>query len=54
MGEWDVRGEKVGDGMNGVVEGGEKEGVKLGVWIEGEMVNGKSELFEKDGEWGMD
>ena len=51
LGDWDVTADKLPDGINALVEAAEKEGVKFGLWIEPEMVNPKSELYEKHKDW---
>ena len=38
---------KLPDGIPGLVRDAKKAGVKFGIWIEPEMVNPKSELFER-------
>ena len=52
-GDWDVTADKLPDGINALVQAAEKEGVKFGLWIEPEMVNPKSELFEKYPDWAI-
>ena len=42
---------KLPDGIPGLVRDAKKAGVKFGIWIEPEMVNPKSELFEKHPDW---
>ena len=34
-----------------LVEEAQKKGIKFGIWIEPEMVNPKSELYEKHKDW---
>ena len=51
LGDWDVTADKLPDGINALVQAAEKEGVKFGLWIEPEMVNPKSELYEKHKDW---
>ena len=53
LGDWDVTADKLPDGINALVQAAEKEGVKFGLWIEPEMVNPKSELFEKYPDWAI-
>lgn len=51
LGDWEHTADKLPHGVNALVKGAEKAGVKFGIWIEPEMVNPKSELFEKHPEW---
>ncbi len=51
LGDWEATRSKLPDGVPGLVKAAEKAGVKFGIWIEPEMVNPKSELFEKHPEW---
>ncbi len=51
LGDWDATAAKLPRGVGALVKGAEKAGVKFGIWIEPEMVNPKSELFEKHPEW---
>lgn len=53
LGDWSVTADKLPDGINALVQAAEKEGVKFGLWIEPEMVNPKSELFEKHPDWAI-
>ncbi len=51
LGDWTVCREKLPQGIEGLTESARKHGVKFGIWIEPEMTNSKSELFEKHPEW---
>jgi alpha-galactosidase len=51
LGDWEVNKKKLPDGVPFLVSEAEKEGVKFGIWIEPEMVNPKSELYEKHPDW---
>lgn len=51
LGDWEVNKKKLPDGVPFLVREAEKEGVKFGIWIEPEMVNPKSELYEKHPDW---
>ena len=51
LGDWEVTKEKLPNGIPHLVKAAEKAGVKFGIWIEPEMVNPKSELFEKNPHW---
>ena len=44
-------GKKLPDGVGRLVEEAHKKGIKFGIWIEPEMVNPKSELYEKHKDW---
>lgn len=51
LGDWEATKSKLPDGIPGLVRDAKKAGVKFGIWIEPEMVNPKSELFEKHPGW---
>lgn len=53
LGDWDVTRSKLPNGIPALVDSAKKAGVKFGIWIEPEMVNPKSELFEKHPEWAI-
>lgn len=51
LGDWMVCREKLPQGIQGLTEAARKHGIKFGIWIEPEMINTKSELYEKHPEW---
>ncbi|MCT4586976.1 MAG: alpha-galactosidase [Carboxylicivirga sp.] len=51
LGDWEENKKKLPDGIGYLVKEARKEGVKFGIWIEPEMVNPKSELYEKHPDW---
>lgn len=51
LGDWVVDTEKLPHGIQGLIDEAEKNGIKFGIWIEPEMVNSKSELYEKHTEY---
>lgn len=51
LGDWEAMKSKLPNGVKALVKGAEKAGVKFGIWVEPEMVNPRSELFEKHPEW---
>ena len=51
LGDWDVTHSKLPEGISGLVRDAKAAGVKFGIWVEPEMVNPKSELFEKHPDW---
>lgn len=51
LGDWMVNKKKLPNGIGYLVKESEKNGIKFGIWLEPEMVNPKSELFEKHPEW---
>lgn len=51
LGDWEVTHSKLPGGIPALVKAAQEAGVKFGIWIEPEMVNPKSELFEKHPEW---
>lgn len=51
LGDWEVCREKLPGGIEELLASAKKHGIKFGLWIEPEMTNTKSELFEKHPEW---
>ncbi|MEZ4772386.1 MAG: alpha-galactosidase [Bacteroidia bacterium] len=51
LGDWQENRKKLPHGIGYLVAEAEKAGVKFGIWVEPEMVNPKSELYEKHPEW---
>lgn len=51
LGDWEVCKEKLPEGIDGLLKSAKKYGIKFGLWIEPEMANTKSELFEKHPDW---
>lgn len=53
LGDWEVNHNKLPGGIPALVDAAKEAGVKFGIWIEPEMVNPKSELFEKHPDWAI-
>lgn len=53
LGDWQANSKKIPDGIPGMLRDAQKAGVKFGIWIEPEMVNPRSELFEKHPDWAL-
>lgn len=51
LGDWVVDTRKLPHGINGLLDTAKKNGVKFGIWIEPEMANTTSELYEKHPEY---
>ncbi|MDR1950931.1 MAG: alpha-galactosidase [Bacteroidales bacterium] len=51
LGDWQVNKEKLPNGIGALIKEANAQGVKFGIWIEPEMVNPKSELYEKNPDW---
>ena len=51
LGDWDETRNKLPNGIGALTEAARQNGVKFGLWIEPEMVNPKSELYEKHKDW---
>lgn len=51
LGDWTVNRKKLPQGIEGLIASAKKHKIKFGLWIEPEMSNTKSELFEKHPEW---
>lgn len=51
LGDWFINNEKFKDGLKAFSEKVHKKGLKLGIWIEPEMINPNSELYRQHPEW---
>lgn len=51
LGDWQVNSKKLPNGIPYLINECKKRGLKFGIWIEPEMVNPKSELYEKHPDW---
>ena len=51
LGDWQEDKKKLPSGIGYLVKEAEKKGIKFGIWLEPEMVNPKSELYEKHPDW---
>jgi alpha-galactosidase len=51
LGDWQENKAKLPNGIGYLVKEADNKGVKFGIWIEPEMVNPKSELYEKHPDW---
>jgi len=51
LGDWGIATSKLPNGIRPLIELTHKHGMKFGIWIEPEMVNVKSELYEKHPDW---
>ena len=51
LGDWVVDKNKLPNGLGALTKAARERGIKFGIWIEPEMVNTKSELYEQHPEW---
>ena len=51
LGDWEPNKTKLPDGISYLTKEAHKNGVKFGIWLEPEMVNPKSELYENHPDW---
>jgi len=51
LGDWQYNKQKLKNGIGSLVKEASANGVKFGIWIEPEMVNPKSELYENHPDW---
>ncbi|NII26686.1 alpha-galactosidase [Pseudoflavitalea sp. X16] len=51
LGDWQEDKKKLPSGLGYLVKEAEKKSIKFGIWLEPEMVNPKSELYQKHPEW---
>jgi alpha-galactosidase len=53
LGDWQVNTNKLPHGLSYLADEARKRGVAFGIWIEPEMVNPMSDLFEQHPEWAI-
>lgn len=51
LGDWEATQTKLPSGIDALTATAKENGVKFGIWIEPEMVNPRSELYEKHKDW---
>lgn len=51
LGDWTIDRNKLPNGIENLIDSAGRHGIKFGIWIEPEMTNTRSELFEKHPEW---
>lgn len=51
LGDWEIDRNKLPNGVGWLVEQAHKHGIRFGIWIEPEMTNTVSELYEKHPDW---
>ncbi len=51
LGDWEVNHQKLPQGIPALCDAAAEAGVKFGIWIEPEMINPKTDLFEKHPDW---
>lgn len=51
LGDWEFNRQKLKNGISSLGKNATSSGVKFGIWLEPEMVNPKSELYEKHPDW---
>lgn len=51
LGDWQEDTTKLRNGINYLVKQAAAKGIKFGIWLEPEMVNPKSELYERHPDW---
>ncbi|MBQ7210851.1 MAG: alpha-galactosidase [Paludibacteraceae bacterium] len=51
LGDWETNHEKLPNGLGCLVKEATDKGIRFGIWLEPEMVNPKSELYEKHPDW---
>lgn len=53
LGDWQVNREKFPNGIKEIADYVHKKDMKLGIWLEPEMISRKSKLFEKHPNWAL-
>lgn len=51
LGDWQVNKKKLPNGVSSLVKEASANGVKFGIWVEPEMVNPESDLYNKHPDW---
>lgn len=51
LGDWEINRKKLPEGLGYLVKECQKNNIKFGIWLEPEMVNPASELYEKHPDW---
>lgn len=51
LGDWTVDKRKLPEGIEGLLRDAKKHGIKFGIWLEPEMTNTVSELYEQHPDW---
>lgn len=51
LGDWKENTAKLKGGIQGLIDHARKEGIDFGIWVEPEMVNPSSELYERHPDW---
>jgi len=51
LGDWEVDTNKLPEGIEGLLRDAKKHGIKFGIWIEPEMTNSVSELYDAHPDW---
>ena len=51
LGDWEVDTNKLPEGIEGLLHDAKKHGIKFGIWIEPEMTNSVSELYDAHPDW---
>ena len=51
LGDWKVDKAKLPNGIGGLLSDAKKHGIKFGIWLEPEMTNNPSELYEQHPDW---
>lgn len=53
LGDWTPDPKKLPNGIKALTDAAKKIGIRFGIWLEPEMVNPRSELFEKHPDWAI-
>jgi alpha-galactosidase len=53
LGDWQVNTNKLPHGLSFLADAAAQRGLKFGIWMEPEMVNPKSDLFEQHPDWAI-
>ena len=51
LGDWEVDKTRLPNGLKNIIDMAHSRGLEFGIWVEPEMVNTKSELYEKHPDW---
>jgi len=51
LGDWEPNKDRLPNGLKPFTDAGKEAGIQFGIWVEPEMVNVRSDLYEKHPEW---
>lgn len=53
LGDWEINTDKLPNGLGSLAETAEQVGIRFGIWVEPEMVNPRSRLYDDHPDWAV-